>query len=60
MFNRLTLFFQESKTELKRVNWPTKQETIRLTVIVIGMSVGVSLFLGVLDFVFLSLLKLVI
>ncbi|OGM93194.1 preprotein translocase subunit SecE [Candidatus Wolfebacteria bacterium RIFOXYB2_FULL_49_7] len=52
MFSRLTSYFQESQLEFKRVNWPTRQETIRLTGMVIGLSLIFAVFLGVLDMVF--------
>jgi len=50
-------FFQESKQELKRVNWPTKQETVRYTLFVIGFSLAFAAFLGVFDFAFLKALQ---
>ena len=52
MFSRLTSYFQESRLEFKRVNWPTRQETIRLTGMVIALSLVFAVFLGVLDMVF--------
>ncbi|AKM78219.1 MAG: Preprotein translocase SecE subunit [Candidatus Wolfebacteria bacterium GW2011_GWE1_48_7] len=52
MFSRLTSYIQESRQEFKRVNWPTRQETIRLTGMVIGLSLIFAVFLGVLDMVF--------
>ncbi|MBI2514889.1 preprotein translocase subunit SecE [Candidatus Wolfebacteria bacterium] len=52
MLLRLKSYLQESRQEFRRVNWPTRQETIRLTLIVIGISLGVAVFLGILDFVF--------
>ncbi len=39
------------------MNWPTREETIRYTLFVIGFSVGLSAFLGILDFVFLQILQ---
>ena len=50
-------FFTESWTELRHVNWPTQQEAIRLTSIVIGMSLGLAVFLGVFDYLFTTILK---
>ena len=35
--------------ELKKVTWPTKQETIRLTSIVIGISLIIGLYIGIID-----------
>jgi len=52
ILNRIITFLKEVKVELKKVNWPTKQETIKYTLIVIGVSFAVAIFLGGLDFVF--------
>jgi len=57
MLNRLKSYFQESYREIHRVNWPTKRETLRLTLIVIGISLGVAAFLGILDLTFTYLLQ---
>ncbi|TAK96582.1 preprotein translocase subunit SecE [Patescibacteria group bacterium] len=52
MFEKLTTFIREARVELKKVNWPTKQQTINYTAVVIGLSVAVGIFLGGLDYVF--------
>lgn len=39
------------------MNWPSRQETARYTLFVVGFSVGAALFLGFLDFVFLQALE---
>jgi preprotein translocase subunit SecE len=57
MFKRIKTFFTESWTELRHVNWPTRQEAIRLTSIVIGMSIGLAVFLGIFDYLFTTILK---
>lgn len=49
-------FLKEVRIELKRVTWPTRQQTIKYTLIVIGLSLGVAAFLGGLDFLFTWLL----
>lgn len=35
--------------ELKKVTWPTKEETLRLTVIVIGISLIIGIYIGIID-----------
>jgi preprotein translocase subunit SecE len=55
--NKLTIFFKEARSELMKVNWPTKQQTINYTLAVIGISIAVALFLGGLDWFFEYLLK---
>jgi preprotein translocase subunit SecE len=53
-------FFKEVKDELKKVVWPTRAEVVRLTSIVILVSVGVGVFLGLMDYVFTNLLGVII
>jgi preprotein translocase subunit SecE len=45
----LAQFFVESKQEVKRVVWPTRDETIRTTLLVFGMVFIVGLILWLLD-----------
>jgi len=52
-------FFHEVVAELKKVTWPTREETIKLTVVVIAISVLVGLFIGGLDALFLSITRVV-
>jgi len=59
MLVKLKTFLQESKQEFKRVNWPSRPETIRYTVFVIGLSLILALFLGFLDFIFIQILKVI-
>lgn len=47
-------FIKESAAELKQVVWPSKQQVIRLTIIVLAVSVLTGLFIGALDFIFLQ------
>ena len=51
-------FFREVRDELGKVVWPTRQETTRLTMVVILVSLLVGVFLGGLDFVFTKLLSI--
>ena len=59
-FKRIIVFLKESKIELKRVTWPSKRETIKLTLIVIGFSIAVAMFLGTLDFIFTWLMEKIV
>lgn len=51
-------FVKEVIAELKKVTWPTKEETIKLTVVVIALSVLVGAFVGSLDITFLKITTL--
>ena len=57
IFKKIETFFSEVKSELKKVNWPTKKDTIRDTLTVIGASVVVAAFLGGVDFLITYLLR---
>ncbi len=57
--NPIAQFVRESRIELRKVVWPTRQETIRLTLVVIGVSAGVGLVLGGFDFGIAQLFSLV-
>jgi len=57
MFARIKKFFEEARVEFRHVNWPTRNEAIRLTAIVIGLSLGLALFLGLFDYLFTNLVK---
>ncbi len=58
--NKLVRYFYEAKEELEKVAWPSRKETIRATLIVVGVSVGIALFLGALDFGFSKALETLI
>ncbi len=60
MFARIKRFFSESRTELRHVNWPTRKEAVRLTSIVIGISLGLAVFLGAFDYLFTYLIRIFI
>jgi len=57
LFTKITTFLKEVRLEMKKVNWPTRDETLRYTLIVIGISIAVAAFLGTLDFLFTTLLN---
>lgn len=52
MFDRIKHFFEESRTEFRHVNWPSRQEAIRLTAVVVLLSIALAVFLGGFDFLF--------
>jgi len=54
---RFINFLKEVQLEVKKVNWPTKEETLRYTLIVIGISAVVAGFLGGMDFIFSQLIE---
>lgn len=57
MFNPVS-FLKETKIELKKVTWPTRKEAVRLTEVVLIVSLIVMVYLGVLDYLFNQLVKI--
>ncbi len=55
--SKLITFLQEAKSELLKVNWPNRETLVKYTLLVIGMSIVVSLFLGTLDYFFSYLVE---
>jgi len=55
--SKIVTFLKEVRLEMKKVNWPTREQTLRYTLIVIGVSAAVAAFLGTLDFIFTTLLN---
>ena len=58
--NKLIKYIKESVEEMKKVTWPTKKETYNYTLLVIGISLSVAIFLGALDYIFSFVLDLII
>ena len=51
IFARASKWLHELKVELKKVQWPTKKQTINNTMIVIACVLVVGLFIWVFDFI---------
>jgi preprotein translocase subunit SecE len=50
--DKLINYIKASVAEMKKVTWPTRQETYNYTLLVIGVSLAGALFLGGLDYLF--------
>jgi len=53
-------FVGEAISELRRVTWPTREETTRLTIMVIAVATAVGVFLGAVDLIFTRLLDVLL
>ncbi len=59
-FTKIISFLKEVRLEMKKVNWPTKNQTFKYTLVVIGISIAVAAFLSSLDFIFTLFLNKII
>ncbi len=48
----VTTWVRDVRSELKKVVWPTREEALKLTIVVVVLSVIVGFFLGMVDAVF--------
>ena len=55
--NAIVRYIRETRGEIRKVTWPTREESRRLTAIVLGVTAVMSLFLGILDFIFSNLIQ---
>ncbi len=50
--DKLFNYLKTAILEMRKVTWPTKKETYRYTMLVIGVSLVMAAFLGGLDYLF--------
>ncbi|MGH2358113.1 MAG: preprotein translocase subunit SecE [Candidatus Limnocylindria bacterium] len=53
-------YIADSWAELRKVVWPTRETVLRLTLLVIAVSVAVGIYIGVLDRIFNTLVEQVL
>ena len=56
----IVMYLKEVKTELTKISWPSREDSIRMTLVVLGVSLGVGLYIGGLDYVFTSILGIIL
>ena len=59
-FARAGKWFRDMKSELKKVQWPTRKQTINNTLIVIACVVVVGIFIALFDYVAGEAIRLLI
>jgi preprotein translocase SecE subunit len=58
--NPIAKYLQETRAELRHVAWPTQTQTIVYTILVTLISLGISMYLGLFDFIFTTTLTRVV
>ena len=58
--NRVARFARETLAELRKVVWPTREQAINLTGVVVAAVVAMSAFLFVVDYVLTQIVKLIL
>ena len=60
MIKRIRQFFKDVIAEFKRVQWPTREATIKSTSVVVCVSLAVALFLGIADLGLSDIMQMII
>ncbi len=60
MFGKIGNFLDETKQELNKVTWPSKQELWQSTVVVILTTFMMALFIGAVDFCLSRVMKVIL
>jgi preprotein translocase subunit SecE len=58
--NVIIKYLKETRAELRKVNWPSRQEALNLTLIVVAFTVFMAALLGILDYIFALVFGLII
>lgn len=53
-------YLKDVRAELKHVTWPSRNQIILYTLVVILVSLGVAVYLGLWDYLFSTILKQII
>ncbi len=57
LLQKLSTYLKQVRIEGKKINWPSREKTMRYSLVVIGIALAVAAFLGGLDFVFSSVIQ---
>ncbi len=58
--NRVVKYFREARAEMRKVTWPTRQEALHLTGIVLAVTVVMAVLLWILDILFSGVMSALI
>ena len=59
MFEKFKNYLTETRIELKKVTWPTKEELKEATRVVVVASILLTIFIGIIDQILSNIIKLV-
>jgi preprotein translocase subunit SecE len=60
IIERVKEYFRDTRGELRKVTWPTRQQATNLTLIVLAVTFAMALFLGAMDYLFAALIRLLV
>jgi preprotein translocase subunit SecE len=60
LLEQITQFFREVKVELQKVTFPTRQETVGSTVVVLVLTMILGIYLGLSDWVLARIVQMLL
>jgi preprotein translocase subunit SecE len=57
--NAIIRYFKDTRAELRKVNWPSREEALNLTLIVLAVTFSMAIGLGLVDYLFSLLFGLI-
>ena len=60
MFEKIKQFLKEFRIEMKKVSWPSRKEVVASTGVVLFVVFLISFYLGMADFIFSKLLRMIL
>lgn len=58
LIDRVQRSLRDTRSELKKVTWPNREQVTRLTIVVAAASAAMGIFLGMVDYIFELILKM--
>lgn len=58
--NPISRYIRETRGELRKVTWPSREESWRLTLIVLGVTIAMAIFFWLFDFAFSNAIQFLI
>jgi len=53
-------YVKETKAELRHVSWPSRKQAMGFTLVTVIVSIAVAVYLGIFDYIFSQILRIVI
>jgi preprotein translocase subunit SecE len=53
-------YFKDVRAEMKHVSWPSRRQAAVYTAIVVAVSLGIAVYLGLLDYLFTTIIQKII
>ena len=55
--DRLTEYLKDTRGEIRKTSWPTREQATKLTLIVLAVTAVMAIFLGAFDFIFAQIMR---